>query len=949
MDFFDLKYNFDSSFIKLNDDFFYFYAHTNEYLTNHIQKTYYIFDNLLNKKIVKNFYESFKINNLINVSFDDFNKIIEYAICLHDIGKISFNFQLNRLNTNNNKIYNEQATFIKKYSFEDYIPLLCKTHSSVGSLIFLSKFKSIFNENNLILIILAYTIYGHHTSLKDILSNKHFSYDITEEEWNTFFTILLYLDLANKEEINNEKFSAYNFNQIQDNASNFLKKEIKDYGSTFSFFYMYIYSLLIVSDVFASNKYNIPFEEVKKINFNNRINSDLKNRMISSFYNKKYNKNLSYGDLITDSLEDVNNINVLRRNMLLESSFNLVKSFDKNNVFFLNMPTGAGKTNTSMKLALDIIKNTEIDRIIYAMPFINIIEQNFDVISNSFGLIEDNGEIRKIYSGSETLFSDTNDEFKYDILLNDDFFNYPVICTTFVSLFNSIIRNDKKSKYKLSSLTNSVIILDEIQSLPLKNWNSLYYIINELAEKYNIYFIIMSATLPNFNRLILDSKSNLKYSNISLIKNPSKYFNHNLFKRTETKNEIKSFELTSENNSEIIDYLLNIIEENFEQGYNKGLMVFNTIKSSRLIYDYLSEYCNEYDFEIDLLNSSLIPSSKKAIISKINHMDENLNKKYILISTQSIEAGVDVSFDFVVRDYAILDSIEQVKGRCNRNGELAIRFNDSNKKGNVYLIKLNDSKKNYYEYIYNDEEQETRIKSTGNLIEKAPDYNFEDILKYYDNVSDLINIHNDEMESKFNFIDRDNIKFFNNIEYSKLLDKETGIHLIDDNQEQFSIFICTDLNIFTKSLKIKEDFNIWEKLYDDDFAEFYKENKKDFIFSINELKYIKNISMKTEKKLYYKNKIIGKNLLEYYKSLFGNKNGNYDYYKLIKKEFSSILYKFIINISINKYDQLYEEINEWDKFKFFYILDEENIGDEEESFYSLKKGFNFKPVITKTL
>jgi len=82
--------------------------------------------------------------------------------------------------------------------------------------------------------------------------------------------------------------------------------------------------------------------------------------------------------------------------MLLESSFNLVKNLDKNNVFFLNMPTGAGKTNTSMKLALDIIKNTEIDRIIYAMPFINIIEQNFDVICDSYGLSEDNGEIRKI-------------------------------------------------------------------------------------------------------------------------------------------------------------------------------------------------------------------------------------------------------------------------------------------------------------------------------------------------------------------------------------------------------------------------------------------------------------------------------------------------------------------------------------------------------------------------
>jgi len=85
------------------------------------------------------------------------------------------------------------------------------------------------------------------------------------------------------------------------------------------------------------------------------------------------------------------------------------------------MPTGGGKTNTSMKLALDILKNTDINRVIYAMPFINIIEQNYDVVKDNFGLNEDKNEIRKIYSASESIFPYVSDEDKSDIIMKDNF------------------------------------------------------------------------------------------------------------------------------------------------------------------------------------------------------------------------------------------------------------------------------------------------------------------------------------------------------------------------------------------------------------------------------------------------------------------------------------------------------------------------------------------------
>jgi len=138
----------------------------------------------------------------------------------------------------------------------------------------------------------------------------------------------------------------------------------------------------------------------------------------------------------------------------------------------------------------------------------------------------------------------------------------------------------------------------------------------------------------------------------------------------------KSIKLRDERIIKIIDA---------EYSFNEGLIVLNTIKMSKLVYDELYELKEDYGFEIDLLNSSIIPSEKRKIIHKINNMDSD-NVRYILVSTQSVEAGVDVSFDFVIRDFATLDSIEQIRGRCNRSRELNKRFCDENKKGNVYII-----------------------------------------------------------------------------------------------------------------------------------------------------------------------------------------------------------------------------------------------------------------------
>ena len=175
------------------------------------------------------------------------------------------------------------------------------------------------------------------------------------------------------------------------------------------------------------------------------------------------------------------------------------------------------------------------------------------------------------------------------------------------------------------------------------------------------------------------------------------------------------------------------------------------------------------------------------------------------------------------------------------------------------------------------------------------------------------------------------------------MDKKTGIHIIETNQIQCSIFVCLDVNVFSGKL----DINIFN-LDDDKFDDFFNDNKEKSIFSLNELKFIKSIDF--EEDLYGFNCIHGDNLLNYYKSLLNDidKENDYFHFKLLQKEFSSIFYKFIINVSLNPNDDLYSDIDEeLEKIDYFYVLPNDRLGDDEDDFYSLERGFNYNPLITK--
>ena len=926
MDILDLRYNWANSCFNINKDRIDIFAHTNELLDEHISKTKLIFNKILDINIIKDYYNYFYKQNYIDIDYEDFLKFLYKIIDFHDIAKISFNFQISRLK--NTKIFET----LKKYDLDKYIKLMEANHSYISSLLYTSFLSDNLNlEKNKLLLLFSYVIYGHHTSLKDVLSESEFAYDNSyEKSKDTFDLFSLY--------VFNEKSKEQRlYRELQDSIYEFLKKNSEN--SKISFFYSYVYSLVVNSDVIASSyaKENIESVKDNSRKWNNRLNYSMRTSMENNFYKLEYNKeseNILSEDLLSkEKIDALTEINDLRTEMLKESSYNLTKSLKldpKNKIFYLNMPTGGGKTNTSMKLALDILENTGIDRIIYAMPFINIIEQNYDVIKDNYGLNEDNNEIRKIYSASESIFSDVSEDDKSEIIMRDSFFDYPLIFTTFVSLFNPLIKNKKRYKYSLSSLTNSLVILDEIQSLPLKNWTSLYYLINEISRNYNVYFIIMSATLPKFNELKINKDFKFDYSSVHLIDEPKKYFLHPIFDRTEVQSEI--IILDSDDSSEFQDYFKIILDENFQQGYYKGLIVLNTIKMSKLIFNILDELKEEYSFDIDLLNSTIIPSEKKKIIYKIKNVQNE--DKYILVSTQSIEAGVDVSFDFVVRDFATLDSIEQVKGRCNRSRELNDKYNDESIKGNVYIIKIKRRRQFDHLYIYDKEEVDTKIKETGNILDEFVNYSYEHVLDYYNAVSRNLNNIQDSKEGNFVIMDRKNIGSWNTIKYSQLMDKY-GIHIIQNKDQKCSFYISNTVDILINNKLLKH--KTIESMSLDELDKVYEEHYDEFIFTLNELKYLKN---EYGIHIIKNNSIDGTELIKCYKKSIENVRKDFSSKKILQKEFSSILYKFIFQVSGNELDD-FIITQDLEKVGYFYIIPKEKIGDGESCIYSMNNGFNF--------
>ncbi|ADO45627.1 CRISPR-associated helicase Cas3 [Hydrogenobacter thermophilus TK-6] len=333
-------------------------------------------------------------------------------------------------------------------------------------------------------------------------------------------------------------------------------------------------------------------------------------------------------------------------------------------IYSITLPTGMGKTLTGFAFALklrELIKNEKgtTPRIIYSLPFVSIIDQNAEVLikvlKTEFHEIE--GRILiKHHHLSEPRFEEY--EFSEARLLTEGW-NSEIVITTFVQLFHTLISARNSEFRRFNKLANSILLIDEVQALPTKYWHLIREVLREVSKNLDVYIILMTATQP----YLLEEAVELA--------DP-----HVFRKRLDRIRVFINLEGVS------LGQFVNSLEFKKDKTY---LFITNTISSSKELYRLLKERMNE---KICYLSTSVLP------YERLRRIEEIKKGKYrFVVSTQLVEAGVDIDFDEVYRDFAPFDSLNQSAGRCNRNMERG--------KGNFYVIKLTDSEgKPFYSRIY---------------------------------------------------------------------------------------------------------------------------------------------------------------------------------------------------------------------------------------------------------
>ncbi|MBI5635155.1 MAG: CRISPR-associated helicase Cas3' [Nitrospirae bacterium] len=307
-------------------------------------------------------------------------------------------------------------------------------------------------------------------------------------------------------------------------------------------------------------------------------------------------------------------------------------------IFTLTVPTGGGKTLSSMAFALNHAMRHDKRRIIYVIPYTSIIEQTADQFRQIFSnaVIEHHSNI------------DVSDETKETprSRLACENWDAPVIVTTSVQFFESLFSSRTSRSRKLHNIVNSVVILDEVQMLPPEYLKPILSTLMELQKNYGVTLVLSTATQPALGkREGFDGLDGVT----EIIDNPSQL--HNAFKRVsihvpaDLNRQMSWDELASELNQH--DSVLCIVSRRDDARKLWSLMPKSAIHLSALM-------CGAHRS------------------AKIGHIKEGLKLKRAVkvVSTQLVEAGVDLDFPVVYRALAGLDSIAQAAGRCNREGLL---------------------------------------------------------------------------------------------------------------------------------------------------------------------------------------------------------------------------------------------------------------------------------------
>lgn len=570
-------------------------------------------------------------------SKSDLKEILEVIVDFHDFGKYTSFFQ----------------NYLLKVEPIDH---LLKRHSQIGGIAAYNFFE---NKDEKKALLALYLIFLHHSSLVDIL-------EISSK-----------LDDNLKQIIEKQKadlVSTYPFIEKDLNLQNLrellffsderkLRKGFRFWGKKTAsihdyFLINYLFSLLIEGDKLDASD-TLP-HRLKKIN----------PAAVDNRYGIPITLNKSLKELDNNELRNYCR-SVVVANLQQEDILDQY-------IFTLTAPTGIGKTMTaldfSLKLKEKIKKNSGIEsRIIYALPFINIIEQALSEYKKV--LKDEDVHILGHYQYAD-IFGDNNQKENIDgaeqgynqKLMALDTWQADIVITSFVQFFETLIGNRNRLLKKFNHFANAIIILDEVQTLRLDQMPLLGATLFYLSEFLKSRIVLMTATRPKIFELaqqeILNDQ-NEKIRAKELLTNYEEVFS--LFKRTSIHPLLDS--LTEEKENRTQEFVSSIFSKKWHPE-KSCLIVCNTVNRSIEVFDALRNYLeeNKYNNPLYYLSTNIIPAVR---LERLNNISENISKgnSPILIATQVVEAGVDLDFDLGFRDIGPIDSIIQVAGRINRNND----------------------------------------------------------------------------------------------------------------------------------------------------------------------------------------------------------------------------------------------------------------------------------------
>lgn len=335
----------------------------------------------------------------------------------------------------------------------------------------------------------------------------------------------------------------------------------------------------------------------------------------------------------------------------------LSASVGSKGIYTLTVPTGGGKTLSSLRFALNHAAKWSMDRVIYVSPYTSIIDQNAAVVRR---ILEDAG-------GSVVLEHHSNltplkQTWKNKVLSEN--WDAPVVFTTGVQLLEALFGSGTRAVRRMHQMANAVLIFDEIQTLPVRCVHLFNNAVNFLVEQCSSSVVLCTATQPLLHDV--DRSKGALIPGTELMTNVQKLFG--------SIQRHRIFDNRKSGGWEHLEVAKLAIAETQRAG--SCLVVVNTKAEALAIF---KECRRTSDLPVFHLSTNMCPAHRLKIL---HHLKKQLKarKPVICVSTQLIEAGVDISFGSAIRALAGLDSIAQTAGRCNRHGEAAL--------GHVHVVNL---------------------------------------------------------------------------------------------------------------------------------------------------------------------------------------------------------------------------------------------------------------------